>query len=159
MSQVRTNSLVPAAGIPAGANGGGIIQITQTVQSSTTSTTSSSFTDISGMSVSITPKSTSNKVFVLVNIAGATSGGITEFRLLRGGTDIARLGATFYNNGDPNNILNGDLHFLDSPATTSSTTYKMQFRNFDSNTTFVNRNTNNSTTATNSSITVMEVSG
>ena len=55
------------------------------------------------------------------------------------------------------------LMFLDSPSTTSSTTYKLQIRNYGGRTNYVNRTGNDSNTQvyprTASSITVMEVSG
>ena len=65
MSQLRTNSIVPVGGIPAGASGGGIIQVVQTVKTDDASTTSNSYTDITGLSVTITPRSTSNKILII----------------------------------------------------------------------------------------------
>ena len=65
MSQIKVNSIVPAGGLPAGANGG-IIQVVQTVKSDTfTHTGNTSVTDVTGLNVSITPSSNSNKVLLL----------------------------------------------------------------------------------------------
>jgi len=70
MSQVRTNSLVPVGGIPAGASGGGIIQCVYALKTDTQSfANNSSFNDISGLSVSITPRSSSNKVLVFFSVS------------------------------------------------------------------------------------------
>jgi len=113
---------------------GNIIQIVQTTKSDTFSTTSTSFTDITGMSVSITPSSTSNKILISADIN--YGGGNFNFycNLLRGSTilnapssgnnpcTISLCGIT----NTTYQILNSSIFFLDSPSTTSSTTYKLQ---------------------------------
>ena len=58
MSQLKVNSIVPVGGLPSGSNGG-IIQTVQTVKTNSFSTNSSSMTDITGMSVAITPSDNS----------------------------------------------------------------------------------------------------
>ena len=63
MSQLKVNSIVPVGGLPSGANGG-IIQTIQTVKTDTFSTNNSGFTDVTGLSATITPSSNSNKVLV-----------------------------------------------------------------------------------------------
>ena len=66
MSQLKVNSIVPVAGAPTG-GGGGIIQVKQTLKNDTaSSSTTTSFTDISGLSVSITPTSSSSKILLFV---------------------------------------------------------------------------------------------
>ena len=67
MSQIKVNSIVPASGLPAGASGGGIIQCVSTTKTDTTTQSSTSFTDIPGLSVSITPSSNSSKILVVVS--------------------------------------------------------------------------------------------
>jgi len=123
------------------AGAGKILQVVQTVKTDTTSFVSSNtntFVDISGMSVSITPTSSSNKilVFYTANVSQSTTATI-HLRLIRGSTSIFqgdaagnRLGSTQV--WRPNSSqYNFDIApmtgmFLDSPATTSSTTYKLQ---------------------------------
>ena len=64
MSQLKVNSIVPAGGLPSGSNGG-IIQVKQALVNTTVSAScgsASTFTDISGMEVTITPSSSSNKI-------------------------------------------------------------------------------------------------
>ena len=56
MSQLKVNSIVPAGGLPSGSNGG-IIQVKQTLKTDAFSMNSNSFTDVTGMSVVITPSS------------------------------------------------------------------------------------------------------
>ena len=66
MSQLKVNSIVPAGGLPSGSNGG-IIQVNQALVNTTVSAScgsASTFTDISGMEVTITPSSSSNKILL-----------------------------------------------------------------------------------------------
>ena len=56
MSTLKVNSIIPVAGVPTG-GGGGIVQVKQTVKSDTASVGSASFTDLSGMTITITPTS------------------------------------------------------------------------------------------------------
>ena len=61
MSQLKVNSIVPVGGLPAGATGGGIIQIVKSEKTDVvSSTTLNSFTDLTGANVTITPSSNSN---------------------------------------------------------------------------------------------------
>ena len=117
--------------------GGKVLQVVSTHKSDTFTTTSTSFTDITGLSVTITPSSSSNKILVSYDITGSESVGANRFylRLLRGATVIgggATEGSRFSGIGGfgtPNNtIQSGNVSgtFLDSPSTTSATTYKIQ---------------------------------
>ena len=169
-SQLRVDKIVPVDGVPTG-GGGGIIQIKQTfLNTATSTTTSGSFTDISGMSVSITPKFNTSKIFVMVTLGSVSSdGGISVgFRLLRGSTLIGNASDTTLQSGFTNIYVGGHsddkylqsvaFNFLDSPATTSATTYKLQWRN-SSGTTYINQYYGSSDSYNGSStITAMEVS-
>ena len=169
-SQLRVDKIVPVDGAPSD-GGGGIIQIKQTfLNTATSTTTSGSFTDISGMSVSITPKFNTSKIFVMVTLGSVSSdGGISVgFRLLRGSTLIGNASDTTLQSGftnlyvgahtDDKYIQSVPFNFLDSPATTSATTYKLQWRN-SSGTTYINRYYGSSDSYNGSStITAMEVS-
>ena len=117
---------------------GAVLQVVQTVKTDTFSSSSTSYTDITGMSVAITPSSSSNKILILchLGILGTTGGGTSaSVQLLRGTTVIGngtaasnRVGSIYRSaggvNGDHNN--GGSFQFLDSPSTTSATTYKLQ---------------------------------
>jgi len=150
---------------------GGVLQVVQTVKTDALTSTTTSFADITGMSVSITPSSASNKVLVLVKAAvGAQSGtNRAGVRLVRGSTAIfigdtagSRTSVTSVSTA-PNSDAIDDLVFvfLDSPATTSSTTYKVQWTTTGAGTIAFNRSVNDSDSAANyrpaSSITVMEI--
>jgi len=179
MSQVRTNSLVPVGGIPAGASGGGIIQVVQTVKTDTFSNNNTTtFADITGLSASITPRSSSNKILIHYNVASSMVNGGYGFhiRLVRGSTNIA-LGdasgsviqgttSSYSASGAANYPVYYQVcNFLDSPATTSATTYKLQSRgwNFSVGTYYVNQSASEENTVNYtriiSTITLYEVSG
>ena len=179
MSQLQCNSIVPIGGIPAGANGGGIIQCVQTLKTnsfSATSTGNANWTDITGMSATITPRSTSNKILVMYTIYSSHSVNGNyghNTRLLRGATPIGvgdlsgsiPQGTTACVNPYSSVTMPETQIILDSPATTSSTTYKVQFMSEGTTTTYyVNIPGSTSTLDGRSStvvshITLMEISG
>lgn len=154
------------------AGAGKILQVVSTNKSDTFSTAiGTAYTDITGLSVSITPTSASSKILVFFNVVG-NSGDRAYVKLLRGSTDLAigdaagsRIRCTFndfYDSGDSNKVHNASAFYLDSPATTTSTTYKLQARCASGGSVFyVNRSRNDSDDAGSgrghSSITVMEV--
>jgi hypothetical protein len=116
----------------AAAGGGKVLQVVEASFSTEVNTTSDAYSDL-GLSASITPSSASSKVFVLgVLNAGKTSTASTETavnaRLLRGATTINQvLSWAFYTNSGVQSRANMPAFmYLDSPATTSSTTYKIQ---------------------------------
>ena len=66
-SQLRVDKIVPVDGAPSG-GGGGIIQIKQTVKTDLFSTSTTGDTiDVTGVSVTITPKFSTSKIFVMVS--------------------------------------------------------------------------------------------
>jgi hypothetical protein len=70
---------------------GKVLQVVQTVLTTVTSTTSTSLVDISGLSLSITPSSASNKVFILVDMAlsESTANNLVAWNLVRNSTNLA----------------------------------------------------------------------
>ena len=154
---------------------GGIVQVVSTSKTDTYSMSTSTFTDITGFSASITPKSSSNKILVLVDLkvsANDANVSAVQWNLVRGATDIyigdadgtrqrSTFGGAVFSQGT--NIGQSHATFLDSPATTSATTYKVQIRSSNNGAAvFVNRSWDNTETGTRtrtaSSITLMEVS-
>ena len=115
-----------------------ILQVVQTAKTNVFSTTSSSFVDATGLSVSITPSSSSNKILVMLNgSAGMDSGSAGAIRLVRDATAIfvgdttsgytSVSGPSFYGgSNDGNNNEAFAICYLDSPGTTSAVTYKAQ---------------------------------
>jgi hypothetical protein len=146
----------------------GVVQVKSTTLTSTFSTASTSFTDLTGLSVAITPTSASNKILILASINSGSDNIAICFRLMRDSTAIAvgdaagvRTRSTSANLFSPNiDISPINMNFLDSPATTSATTYKVQLLT-NASTAHINRTTldNDATTRPRmiSTITVMEV--
>jgi hypothetical protein len=96
-------------------------------------TSSSTFSD-TGITATITPSSTSSKVLVITNHAGCfknSSNTNHQINLLRGSTLIAPIGRFGGQTGDSGESGYGTVNsiILDSPATTSATTYKTQHAN------------------------------
>lgn len=141
----------PAVDVP---TAGQIVQVVQVVKTDTWGTTSGTFTEVTGLAATITPKSSTNKILVLTQIAYATSGNssypdIGHFKVTRGGTDIylgnssgAQIRAVFGGtaNGSEYAISSGSVNYLDSPGTTSPVTYRVEARRGRANNTlYVNR--------------------
>ena len=73
------------------AGGGKILQVVQTFKTDAFSRSSTTFGDITGMNVSITPASTSNKILITCHLSVGTQGnGYVGFRLLRDSTNIGQ---------------------------------------------------------------------
>ena len=90
MSELRTNRIVPRDGLPSGSSGG-IIQIKQTVVTSTKSTTSTSFENISGLAVSITPTRADSKIMLMAQLSLSQENWVKRIHLLITGFDFGRL--------------------------------------------------------------------
>ena len=140
-------------GATSGKNGP-ILQIVQTFKTDAFTTTSSSLVDVTGMSATITPTSTSSKILVQVHIgiSGGAQYSYAHYVLLRGSTQIGiGTGATGSNQTNisfatnwntPNEYIGhaASFQFLDSPSTTSATTYKLQVKSgYASKALYVNR--------------------
>ena len=130
MSQIKVDSIIPRGGVPSGADGGGIIQMVQGEVTSFLSTSSSSYID-AGLSASITPLSSSSKI--LVNMALGVYGGASDTlrvnaQVLRGSTQVWYTRDLYFRSGSTFKAVQSAIQFLDSPATTSSTTYKLQVK-------------------------------
>lgn len=143
---------------------GGIVQVVSTTIGAQFTTTSTGFVDITGFSLSITPTANTSKVFVIVTIGlgGNTSGThLSLYNLYRDSTAIAQpSGGTAMTAGlYSNNGVTGHataFSFLDSPATTSATTYKVAMR-VNGGTGVINRLALNTDWQSVSTITAMEV--
>tara|TARA_R100000234_G_scaffold102664_1_gene71931 strand:+ start:274 stop:750 length:477 start_codon:yes stop_codon:yes gene_type:complete len=134
MSQIKVDSIIPRNGVPSGSQGG-IIQYKYASNSSVRSTQSDSFVS-SGLSITITPQSSDNKIIVRAygvafnNNQNSAGGAITIYRGSstnidpQGGDGAAMLGEE-----DSNNLESTICcEFIDSPNTTSSVTYNVFIR-------------------------------
>ena len=124
---ITTTNKLASASMPIGS----VLQVVQGTLGTQTSSSSSTMAD-SGITASITPKSSSNKILVIVqlNACGKQTGNTyMRAKLVRGATDIQVIEslAGYDNSSGANWIGSISSTYLDSPATTSSTTYKIQF--------------------------------
>jgi hypothetical protein len=113
---------------------GSVLQVVNGTTTSTTSTTSNSFVD-TNLTATITPTSSTSKIFVIVSTIiyftrGSASGG-GKLQLVRGATNLitqtdSSLFMTAASVASIESIVQPSVTYLDSPATTSATTYKMQ---------------------------------
>ena len=164
-----SGQVIPKAALPTGS----VLQVVQTIKTDTFSTNSTSFTDVTGLSVSITPTSSSSKILILSTtaVSGFSQAYQLTLRLVKNSTAIfvgdssGSRSLGFYGADGSvfgsNVVLPQTIVYLDSPATTSSTTYKIQGQVSTEWTWYVNRSVTDSdatsSTRTASSIIVMEI--
>jgi hypothetical protein len=124
---------MPSTSQTLGGSAGKILQVVSTTKADSASTTSTSFTD-TGLSQAITPSSTSSKILVLCDfMCSATNNTVLYLNLVRGSTNISQgTGGSNENQTKPlyssGWMFSNAIHYLDSPSTTSATTYKLQWR-------------------------------
>lgn len=162
-----------------GGTTGSVLQVVTASKTDTFSTTSTSFTDVTGLSVSITPKSSNSKILVTVTSNATVVSNTAEhgglLTVLRGSTNLVNAstpGSRSLAISKTNNQgLTAGAYYatpvnftlLDSPATTSSTTYKVQAMSTGGATLYLNRLFTDTDDANSvrmiSTITVMEIAG
>lgn len=150
-----------------------ILQVLSTTKTDTFTLSSTTFTDVTGLSVSITPSSATSKILVMATISGSSNPAnvAIQMQLVRNSTAIAigdaagsrtrvSMAGMAQSSGE---LIALGVDFLDSPSTTSATTYKIQIRGNSANTISVNRAVTDTDSAliprAVSTITVMEVAG
>ena len=178
MSQLKVNSIVPAGGLPSGANGG-IIQVVSTTRTDTFSESGIDEGEHSGaaISVTITPSSNSSKILIMASLSiGLNTDNDISFAFARDGSIISgaigdaagsRLRTGFAGKCEASSHIEGiSGTYLDSPATTSAVTYDCRLshgHNGGNRTMYLNRSHNDTNADQDSrnvsTITVMEVSG
>ena len=124
-------TLLNSSGKPILQQTGSILQVVNATYATQITSSSSTLAD-TGLTATITPTSATNKIIVLVALNGCGKDtGDTWLRtaLLRGASIISYLGAfDGYTSGSGNAFFGSiSTNYLDSPATTSATTYKIQF--------------------------------
>tara|TARA_B100001989_G_scaffold120819_1_gene85108 strand:- start:757 stop:1359 length:603 start_codon:yes stop_codon:yes gene_type:complete len=152
---------------------GKILQVKSTTKTDIFSSTAvQTWTDITGLSVNITPSSASSKILINAHISFGldVSHSLVLFKFVRDSTEIAiadvannRPRGTFASKpADDAHTDNAAATHLDSPNSTSQLTYKIQFYDYHANTFYVNRSYRHFDASTYdmvgvSSITVQEV--
>jgi hypothetical protein len=116
-----------------GGGGGKVLQVVQATSTTTASTNGSTYTDTT-LTASITPSATTSKILVMTYqsfllIRGTVSDAGAYVNLVRGSTDIlTQPGLTIEYGNDNDHKWPVSINYLDSPSTTSSTTYKTQMK-------------------------------
>jgi hypothetical protein len=159
MSEIKTNKISPATGtaitlgdsgdtitVPSGATltnsgtatgFGKVLQVVSMTASSEVNTTGTTYLD-TGLTLAITPTSTSSKVFIMIQCKttgqdnSSTRGGKVGLQILRDSSIIYGPIATAIYVGGPSSVNRqmqswNQLQYLDSPSTTSAVTYKLQY--------------------------------
>ena len=177
MSELRTNRIVPRDGLPSGSSGG-IIQVVHANTSTHTYSNSTSYTDITGVTATITPTRSDSKILIQCSLAiGKEDNHSMMGRIVRNGSAISGSGGVA-ESGHGNQedgvwwLVRTSTHsanplmvnYLDSPASTSALTYKAQGKSSASSKYFsINRTVNSEdhiyASPGFSSITLFEVSG
>ena len=177
MSELRTNRIVPRDGLPSGSSGG-IIQVRSTTLTTTATYAISgmTWTEVSGLTTTITPTRSDSKILCMVSIGAIASNGNNQryaMALRRGSTNIgvnsdgsSHTRANWcYTGRDLGNAPDAHISYtyLDSPASTSAQTYKVMITTEGSYPLYINRSSGDSDSSSvfraASSLTLMEISG
>ena len=139
-----------------GFGGGKVLQVVQTEKTDTFTTTSGTLVDVTGLSVAITPSSTSSKILVFVNVWASANYYVGHIGLFRDSSEIGLadaasnrpislmdFAATSASMATHGQIMCLSGHYLDSPSSTSALTYKIKaarrYDNSSSPVTCINR--------------------
>ena len=130
--------LTVTGGVPvwaaAGAGGGKVLQVVTATSTTETNNSTTTQTD-STLTLSITPTANTSRVLVMVYTPiGKSSGNANNglyLRIMRGATEILLTNVVLYTGTTLTSFGTFATQIVDSPATTSATTYKLQFANYN----------------------------
>ena len=169
LKTVTAQSIADLAG---GGGGGKVLQVVSTTLTTTFTGTSTTMANITGLAATITPANVANDILVIYTVnhvvSGANRGAIQILRTATPvgvgtgvGSRIACNSSTL-RTSDSASVLSSSNQFVDSPATTSATTYQMQY-DLQGGTFYLNRSTTDSNSSiyqrTSSTITLIEIDG
>ena len=178
MSELRTNRIVPRDGLPSGSSGG-IIQIKQSVLTSAThqNIDAGSNYDLDTLTCSITPTRSDSKIMITAMLSLVMEDSNSGFlKIKRNGSSISdslgdssgsreRVTTGIPAAREDTTLGNVFVQFLDSPASTSTQTYKFNISHGDSGqrAIYINKTDNDGNSLQKargiSTLTLMEVSG
>jgi len=138
----------------AAAGGGKVLQVVTAATSTEATSTSTTYAD-TNLTADITPANSSNKILVLVSQSISSVGGRAggALRILRGSTEIEEYSQV---SNAENQMGQHFIQHLDSPSSTSSTTYHTEFKRIDQSGTVTAQRNDSSGNAT-STITLIEL--
>ena len=152
---LNNNSLSSVTSLPAGV-GGKVLQVVSTSSTANISTSSTAF-QASGFATSITPSSTSNKILVMIQTGSLERAGgnsSIETALYKNGSVLKKISVDTHDTAYSDQGTRA-FHYLDSPNTTSSTSYDLYFKSGGSSATvYLNESAYGTL-----SITLMEIAG
>jgi hypothetical protein len=130
-SKLTGTQTIPKTTLPTGS----VLQVVTATANSSTSTTSTSYVT-TNLAATITPTSSTSKIFVIWSNVVATTAATTGINvtLYRGATDLGG-GSAFSEIVTSGNNYGLNFSYLDSPSTTSSTTYTVYFKRTGTNST------------------------
>jgi hypothetical protein len=139
---------------------GSVLQVVQAVYKTAVSSTTSTYAD-TGLTATITPKFSTSKVLVLIVAAGvgkSTNNAWVQLKVQKNSVDLFIINQfiAYTASGAESYIGNLASNYLDSPASTSALTYKVQIASGNNNPTVTMNASNGADT---SSITLMEIAG
>ena len=155
IAATQLTGTIAASALPAGS----VLQVVSATYATQTTNSTTTYAD-TGLTATITPRSTSSKILVFITMSGlekstANVANSLGFKLLRDATLVSEY-AQYISYTNSATILFGShpFNYLDSPSSTSALAYKVQFKNMvASGTVYVQSNSNVST------ITLMEIAG
>jgi hypothetical protein len=158
-NQVLTVDSSTATGLkwatPAG-GGGKVLQVVSATYSTETDNSTTTYAD-TGLTATITPTSASSRILVMMsNTIGKNTQNASNalnLRIMRGATEIIQSKQVHYTGTAIWVIAQYSMSYVDSPATTSATTYKLQFRQWDNNGPLIRAQADSST----SSVVLIEI--
>ena len=151
LTRLGTNAITA---LPSGV-GGKVLQVVNQRFTNYVTSTSNTYAD-TGLTASITPSSASNKVLITISLSSGFSGtgGNINAQLLRDSTTVETYSRLSFGSNSHINVQ-GCYMFLDTPSSTNSLTYKLQWK-VDASTARIN---DSSSANPSSTITLMEVVG
>lgn len=115
------------------ASAGKVLQVVSATYNTSTSTSTDTYVD-TGLTATITPKFSTSKILILITQNGLAKGtsnasNCIGLRLHKGATNLGLFSIfTGYTNSTADNVIgSASFNYLDSPATTSATTYNTKF--------------------------------
>mgnify|MGYP003676958806 CR=1 FL=1 len=154
LTKINNNTLSAVTTLPAAIATGKVLQVVQGSDSTQLSTTSTSLVDV-GLSASITPSSSSNKILIIVDAQGQNPADVGWGNAIVRNSTVVFQTNTYSNYSSQETQTNrrASYCYLDSPSTTSATTYKLQVYCYNPGTILMNEGSNPTT------ITLMEIAG
>ena len=156
LTRISNQSLTSVTALPAAISTGKVLQVVNQRFTNYVTSTSNTYAD-TGLTASITPSSASNKVLITISLSSGFSGtgGNINAQLLRDSTTVETYSRLSFGSSSHINVQ-GCYMFLDTPSSTNSLTYKLQWK-VDASTARINDH--NGSNNPSSTITLMEIAG